>query len=209
MISAQSVSAQWVRLINGVGRGITEGFLARGAHVMICGRTEPESLPRIEANEAAFVAGDVRDIDAVRAIISATVERFGRLDVAVNNAGGTPPAFVAGTSARFLSSIIALNLIAPLFVSQQANDLMQQQDEGGVIINIASVNGLGPSPGVAAYGAAKAGLLHLTQSLAVEWAPKVRVNAVTAGMVRTEDLAAYRNHDGSVERKASLPKHDR
>jgi NAD(P)-dependent dehydrogenase (short-subunit alcohol dehydrogenase family) len=184
----------------GVGRGISEGFLARGATVMICGRTEPESLPAAGANSAAFVTGDVRDVDAVRSIIAATVERFGRLDVAVNNAGGTPPAFVAGTSPRFLSGIITLNLIAPLLVSQQANDVMQEQDDGGVIINIASVNGLNPSPGVAAYGAAKAGLLQLTQSLAIEWAPKVRVNAVTAGMVRTDDLVRlhYANDEQRV-----------
>jgi NAD(P)-dependent dehydrogenase (short-subunit alcohol dehydrogenase family) len=70
-----------------------------------------------------------------------------------------------------------------------------------VIINIASVNGMNPSPGVAAYGAAKAGLLHLTQSLAIEWAPKVRVNAVTAGMVRTEDLA--RVHYGDDEERVA------
>jgi NAD(P)-dependent dehydrogenase (short-subunit alcohol dehydrogenase family) len=63
---------------------------------------------------------------------------------------------------------------------------MQEQAEGGVIINIASVSGVRPSPGTAAYGAAKAGLLSLTQTLAVEWAPRVRVNAVTAGMIRTE-----------------------
>jgi NAD(P)-dependent dehydrogenase (short-subunit alcohol dehydrogenase family) len=65
---------------------------------------------------------------------------------------------------------------------------MQAQPEGGCIINVASVNGLRPAPGTAAYGAAKAGLIHLTTTLAVEWAPKVRVNTVTAGIVGTDDL---------------------
>lgn len=176
----------------GVGRGIAEVLLDHGAEVMVCGRNEPESLPTGGGREAAFAAADVRDVDAVAALLAATTDRFGRLDIVVNNAGGTPPAFVAGTSPRFLTSIVTLNLLAPLYVAQQANDLMQAQPEGGAIVNIASVNGLGPSPGVAAYGAAKAGLLNLTQSLAVEFAPKVRVNAVTAGIIGTEEI--FRTH---------------
>ena len=176
----------------GVGRGITEVLLAHGAEVMVCGRTEPEELPTVGGRAAAFSAADVRDVEAVTALLAATTSRFGRLDIVVNNAGGTPPAFVAGTSPRFLTSIVTLNLLAPLYVAQQANDVMQAQPEGGTIVNIASVNGLGPSPGVAAYGAAKAGLLNLTQSLAVEFAPKVRVNAVTAGIIGTEEI--FRSH---------------
>jgi NAD(P)-dependent dehydrogenase (short-subunit alcohol dehydrogenase family) len=172
----------------GVGRGITEAFLARGADVVICGRTEPAALPSAGGRAAVFLATDVRDADAVAALVSATTERLGRLDVVVNNAGGGPPAFVAGTSPRLHASIITLNLIAPLFVAQRANDVMQAQEGGGCIINIGSLNGLNPSPGVAAYGAAKAGLLSLTQSLAAEWAPKVRVNAVTAGIIGTDEI---------------------
>jgi NAD(P)-dependent dehydrogenase (short-subunit alcohol dehydrogenase family) len=176
----------------GVGRGITEVLLAHGAEVMVCGRTEPEEPPEAGGRTAAFTAADVRDVEAVAALVRATTSRFGRLDIVVNNAGGTPPAFVAGTSPRFLTSIVTLNLLAPLYVAQQANDVMQAQPEGGTIVNITSVNGLGPSPGVAAYGAAKAGLLNLTQSLAVEFAPKVRVNAVTAGIIGTEEI--FRTH---------------
>jgi NAD(P)-dependent dehydrogenase (short-subunit alcohol dehydrogenase family) len=176
----------------GVGRGITEVLLAHGAEVMVCGRTEPEEPPEAGGRTAAFTAADVRDVEAVAALVGATTSRFGRLDIVVNNAGGTPPAFVAGTSPRFLTSIVTLNLLAPLYVAQQANDVMQAQPEGGTIVNITSVNGLGPSPGVAAYGAAKAGLLNLTQSLAVEFAPKVRVNAVTAGIIGTEEI--FRTH---------------
>jgi NAD(P)-dependent dehydrogenase (short-subunit alcohol dehydrogenase family) len=187
----------------GVGRGITEAFLAHGAEVMACGRTEPDSLPTIDGRAAAFTAADVRDVDAVAAALEATITRFGRLDVVVNNAGGTPPAFVAGTSPRFLASIITLNLIAPLYVAQQANDLMQAQPDGGSIINISSVNALGPSPGVAAYGAAKAGLINLTESLAVEFAPKVRVNAVTSGIIGTDEIYAV-HYDDDEERIAAL-----
>jgi NAD(P)-dependent dehydrogenase (short-subunit alcohol dehydrogenase family) len=192
----------------GVGRGIAETFLAHGADVMVCGRTEPESLPTAGDRRAEFTAADVRDVDAVRLLLEATTGRFGKLDVVVNNAGGTPPAFVAGTSPRFLTSIITLNLIAPLYVAQQANDVMQSQADGGSIINIASVNGLSPSPGVAAYGAAKAGLIHLTQSLAVEFAPKVRVNAVTSGIIGTEEIFAlhYGNDEARIAQlQAGVP----
>jgi NAD(P)-dependent dehydrogenase (short-subunit alcohol dehydrogenase family) len=170
---------------------------------MICGRNVPESLPRAGESEAAFVQGDVRVADDVAAVVSATVERFGRLDVVVNNAGGTPPGFVADVSPRFLTSIVTLNLIAPLLVSKQANDVMQRQPEGGVIVNIASVNALRASPGTAAYGAAKAGLLNLTESLAGEWAPKVRVNAVIAGIVRTDEIVRV-HYGGDEARVAEL-----
>jgi NAD(P)-dependent dehydrogenase (short-subunit alcohol dehydrogenase family) len=85
---------------------------------------------------------------------------------------------------------------------------MQSQADGGSIINIASVNGLSPSPGVAAYGAAKAGLIHLTQSLAVEFAPKVRVNAVTSGIIGTEEIFAlhYGNDEARIAQlQAGVP----
>ena len=172
----------------GVGRGITEAFLARGAAVATCGRTVPDSLPSVGGRTASFLQADVRDADAVAALIESAVAQLGALDIVVNNAGGGPPAFVQGTSPRLHASIITLNLIAPLFVAQRANDVMQGQPRGGSIINIGSLNGMSSSPGVAAYGAAKAGLLNLTQSLAAEWAPKVRVNAVTAGIIGTAEI---------------------
>jgi NAD(P)-dependent dehydrogenase (short-subunit alcohol dehydrogenase family) len=172
----------------GVGRGISEAFLSRGADVVICGRNEPAQLPASGGRAATFIAADVRDADAVASLIEAVVAQLGRLDIVVNNAGGGPPAFVQGTSPRLHAGIITLNLIAPLFVAQRANDVMQDQPSGGCIINIASTNGIHPSPGVAAYGAAKAGLISLTESLAAEWAPKVRVNAVTAGLIGTEEI---------------------
>jgi NAD(P)-dependent dehydrogenase (short-subunit alcohol dehydrogenase family) len=187
----------------GVGRGITEAFLARGADVVICGRNEPAEIPAADGRAAVFVAADVRDAGLVDSLITATVERLGRLDVVINNAGGGPPAFVQGTSPRLHASIITLNLVAPLFVAQRANDVMQEQDGGGSIINIGSLNGLHASPGVAAYGAAKAGLLNLTQSLAVEWAPKVQVNAVTAGIIGTDEIFAV-HYANDPERLARL-----
>ena len=80
---------------------------------------------------------------------------------------------------------------------------MQAQDDGGAIVNIASVSGIRPSPGTAAYGAAKAGLLNLTQTLAIEWAPKVRVNAVIAGLIATEQAHLFYGDEAAQARVAA------
>ena len=190
----------------GVGRGISERFLEAGADVVICGRKEPETLPVAGGRTAVFTAADVREIEQIDAVADFTIERFGRLDVLVNNAGGAPAAEAATASPRFHESILRLNLIAPLHFAQRANRTMQTQSTGGVIINISSVSGIRPSPGTAAYGAAKAGLLSLTESLAVEWAPKVRVVAVTAGMVRTEQSELhYGDAEGVAAVGATVP----
>ena len=98
----------------GVGRGITRRFLEHGADVVICGRHEPDELPAVANRRASFVAADVRDPEQVAAVVKATVERHGRLDVLVNNAGGAPFAEAATASPRFSEKIIQLNLIAPL-----------------------------------------------------------------------------------------------
>jgi NAD(P)-dependent dehydrogenase (short-subunit alcohol dehydrogenase family) len=187
----------------GVGRGIATRLLEQGAEVVICGRKPPESLPEAGGRQSAFTAADVREVEQIERVVSFTRERFSRLDLLVNNAGGAPEADAATASPRFHESILRLNLIAPLHFAQQANAVMQQQESGGVIVNIASVSALRPSPGTAAYGAAKAGLLSLTQSLAVEWAPKVRVVAVTAGMIETELSHLHYGDEEGLARVAS------
>lgn len=190
----------------GVGRGISECFLAAGAEVVICGRNEPEKLPEAEGRQPVFTTADVRDVDQVKELVDFTTQRFGRLDVLINNAGGAPAADAATASPRFSEAIIRLNLIAPLNLAQAANAVMQQQDTGGCVVNIASVSALRPSPGTAAYGAAKAGLISLSQTLAVEWAPKVRVNTVTAGMIRTEQAHLhYGDEEGIAAVSATVP----
>jgi NAD(P)-dependent dehydrogenase (short-subunit alcohol dehydrogenase family) len=182
----------------GVGRGIAERFLTAGAKVVVCGRSEPESLPKVASNEAIFLPADVRESEQVDRLVAVTLERCGRLDVLVANAGGAPAVDAASVSPRFHEKIIQLNLIAPLHCAQRANAAMQQQPEGGVILFITSVSGMRPSPGTAAYGAAKAGLISLAQSLAVEWAPKVRVAAVAAGMVRTEQSPLHYGDEAGI-----------
>jgi NAD(P)-dependent dehydrogenase (short-subunit alcohol dehydrogenase family) len=184
----------------GIGAAIADRLAEAGATVVVCGRRSPAASPH------AFVACDVREPDQVAGLVDGIVADHGRLDVAVNNAGGSPSADAADASPRFSEAIVRLNLLAPLHVAQAANRVMQGQAEGGAIVNVASVSALRPSPGTAAYGAAKAGLLNLTQSLAVEWAPKVRVNAVSAGLVATEDsLDHYGGADGLARVAATVP----
>lgn len=193
----------------GIGVGIARSFLRAGAQVLVCGRTEPAGdspLPSADGRTAVFARADVRDPDQALQLVGLAADRFGRLDVVVSNAGGAPYADAATASPRFHAKVIELNLIAPLHVAQAANEVMQGQADGGSIIMIGSVSGTRPSPGTAAYGAAKAGLHHLATSLAVEWAPKVRVNAIAAGMVATESSGShYRDADGVAAAAASVP----
>jgi NAD(P)-dependent dehydrogenase (short-subunit alcohol dehydrogenase family) len=185
----------------GIGAGVARGFLRAGAQVLVCGRTEPTgaaSLPGANGRTAAFVRADLRDPDQAQRLIGAAVDRFGRLDVVVSNAGGSPSADAASASPRFHAKIVELNLIAPLHVAQAANTVMQDQAGGGAIIMIGSVSGTRPSPGTAAYGAAKAGLHHLATTLAVEWGPKVRVNCVVPGFVATEAASTHYGDSAGV-----------
>jgi NAD(P)-dependent dehydrogenase (short-subunit alcohol dehydrogenase family) len=185
----------------GIGAGIARAFLAAGAGVLVCGRNEPATLPEVDGRRAAFVKADVRDPEQAAALIEAGRAAFGHVDVVVNNAGGGPPVAAATASPRLHAKIIELNLIAPLHVAQAANRLMQEQPEGGTILMIGSVGGVRPAAGVAAYGAAKAGLHHLATSLAMEWAPRVRVNTVVVGMVATPESSA---HYGNATDAATL-----
>jgi NAD(P)-dependent dehydrogenase (short-subunit alcohol dehydrogenase family) len=189
----------------GIGRVIAETFLVSGADVLVCGRNEPGQLPAAGGRQAVFTAADVRDPSQARAMVAAALDAFGRLDVLVNNAGGSPNADSAGVSPRFVERIVALNLLAPFYVSQPANAVMQQQDEGGSIVNIGSVSAHQAAPFSAAYSAAKAGLVQLTRSLALEWAPKVRVNHITAGLIMTETAARHYGEDGGAAVARVIP----
>ena len=175
----------------GIGRGIAESFLAAGADVVVCGRSEPEAPVRANGREAKFVACDVKDIDSLKALFASIAAEHGRLDVVVNNAGGAPSAPAATASPRFHESIIRLNLLAPLNVAQMANQVMQTQAGGGVVIFIGSIGSLRPAPGTAAYSAAKAGIAMLGWGLAQEWAPKVRVMTVSPGLVHTDQADVH------------------
>jgi NAD(P)-dependent dehydrogenase (short-subunit alcohol dehydrogenase family) len=181
--------------VRGVGAGISAVFADQGATVVTCARRPVEGLPY------EFRSCDVRDPDAVAELIDGIVDTHGRIDVVVNNAGGSPYAMASDASPKFHQKIIELNLLGMLHVSQRANGHMQNQPNGGSIVSISSVSGRRPTPGTAAYGAAKAGVDSLTTTLAVEWAPKVRVNAIVVGMVETEQSELFY---GDVESVAAV-----
>ena len=177
----------------GIGAGIAEVLVEAGASVVTCARRDvAEPAPGTTHRTC-----DVRDPEAVSALVAGIVHEHGRIDLLVNNAGGSPYAPAASASPRFSEKVIGLNLAAPLHVAQAVNEVMQRQGSG-VIVNISSVSALRPSPGTAAYGAAKAGLDSLTRTLAVEWAPAVRVNSVDVGLCRTEQTDDHYGGDDTV-----------
>lgn len=186
----------------GLGRSIALALTGAGAKVVVCARNAPENaMPGTE-----FEAVDVRDPEVVKALVETIVSRHGRIDIVVNNAGGSPAVAAAEASPRFSEAIIRLNLLAPLYLAQAAYPHMVRKG-GGSIVNIASVSAIRPSPGTAAYGAAKAGLLNLTQSLAQEWGPQgVRVNAIIAGLMATETAeATYGDAEAQAAVGRSMP----
>ncbi|MFF2553011.1 SDR family oxidoreductase [Nocardia sp. NPDC058058] len=192
--------------VRGVGAGISRVFLDAGATVVACARRPADNPVESNGRGIDFLPCDVRDPDSVRELVDAIVAKYGRLDTVVNNAGGAPFALAADASPNFHSKIIQLNLLAPLLVSQVANDVMQRQETGGSIVMISSVSGHRPSPGTAAYGAAKAGVDSLVSSLAVEWAPKVRMNSVVCGLVNTESSHLhYGDEDGIAAVSGTVP----
>lgn len=180
----------------GVGAGIARAFAEAGAHVLACARRPPDRpVPGV-----AFVPLDLRDPPAVRAFFAG----LPRLDVLVNNAGGTPHRRLADVGAERHAKVVELNLITPLTASLAAYDHLRHSR--GSVLMIGSVSGTRPSPGSAAYGAAKAGLASLAASMAVEWAPEVRVNTLVVGMVHTE-LAHlhYGGPDGTAAVSRTVP----
>ena len=180
----------------GVGLGISRAFLHAGASVVSCARKPFEQCPAAETDDersrSMHVQADIRNDDDVDRVIAITLERFGRLDVLVNNAGGQPPADIATASPRFIRAIVELNLTAPMIFAAAAYRVMREQDSGGCVINIssqASMPARGSGGSLVPYGAAKAGLNHMTRSLAVAWGRKVRVNCISLGWVETEAMA--------------------
>lgn len=191
----------------GVGFGIAEAFLSAGANVFICGRNAPASLPQGAGKEAIFIAADVRKEEQSQGLIDSAIEATGRLDILINNAGGSPPVVAADAPSKLTEAIIRLNLIAPMIFAQQAYHAMCKTTNGGSIINIASVSGVRASPGTAAYGAAKAGLINVSRSFAQEWGiDNVRVNAIIAGLIKTEAAGEHYGGDAGIELiEGSLP----
>jgi NAD(P)-dependent dehydrogenase (short-subunit alcohol dehydrogenase family) len=183
----------------GVGRGVVEAFLGAGAEVEFCGRTEPATLPERDGRAASFRPVDVRDAAQNEAWIAGIVERRGRLDVLVNNVGGSPFGRFELGSPRYFQALTEINFLSAAVATRAAFEPLLATS--GSVINITSISARRPSPGTAVYGAAKAALESLTRSLAVEWAPDIRVNAVSSGLVHTESAV---EHYGTPEQYAEI-----
>ncbi|MEU2430189.1 MULTISPECIES: SDR family oxidoreductase [unclassified Streptomyces] len=188
----------------GVGAGIARAFLAAGAEVVVCARRPPDATLVSGGRAAAYVPVDLRDAAAVTDLFAEVGRRYGRLDTLVNNAGGTPYRPLGECAAERHARVVELNLVAPMTASLAAYGLLRAAR--GSVVMIGSVSGTRPSPGTAAYGAAKAGLENLARSMAVEWAPEVRVNTLVLGMVRTElSHLHYGDEDGLAAVGGTVP----
>jgi len=183
-------------VVTGAGRGIgaacAVGLAEAGCDVVISSRTEEQLREVAKAVEAAgrravVVPADLDDLDSVSALASAAKEAFGRLDVVVNNVGGTMPRAFLDTSPRFLEAAFHFNVSTAHALTRAAAPLMLEGD-GGSVVNITSAMGRLQGRGFVAYGTAKAGLAHFTRLAAVDLAPRIRVNAIAVGSVATSAL---------------------
>ncbi|MET8613080.1 MULTISPECIES: SDR family oxidoreductase [Streptomyces] len=188
----------------GIGFGVAEAFVARGDRVCITGRNEDalkEAVERLGSERVIGVAGKAHDLDHQSEAVERTMEAFGRLDHLVNNAG-TNPVFgpIADLDLNVARKVFETNVISALGLAQKAWHAWQKEN-GGAIVNIASIAGLAPSPFIGAYGVSKAAMINLTQQLAYEFAPKVRVNAIAPAVVKTKFAQAL--YEGREEEAAA------
>ncbi|MER7571757.1 SDR family oxidoreductase [Streptomyces sp. NPDC126514] len=188
----------------GIGYGVAEALVARGDRVAITGRNEDslkEAVEQLGSDRAIYIAGKAHD-EAHQAIaVERTMEAFGRVDFLVNNAG-TNPVFgpIADLDLGVARKVFETNVISALGFAQKTWHAWQKEN-GGAIVNVASVAGIAPSPFIAAYGVSKAALINLTQQLAHEFAPKVRVNAIAPAVVKTKFAQAL--YEGREEEAAA------
>ncbi|MFE6941053.1 SDR family oxidoreductase [Streptomyces chartreusis] len=191
----------------GIGYGVAEALVARGDRVVITGRGEDalkEAVEQLGAERAVYVAGKAHDEAHQAVAVERAMEAFGRVDYLVNNAG-TNPVFgpLADLDLGVARKVFETNVISALGFAQKTWHAWQK-DNGGAIVNIASVAGIAPSPFIAAYGVSKAAMINLTQQMAHEFAPKVRVNAIAPAVVKTKFAQAL--YEGrEAEAAASYP----
>ncbi len=177
----------------GIGAGIARAFAEAGADVVLAARTESD-LHQVAKDiialgrRALVVPTDVLDFAQLQQLVDASMAEFGRIDIVVNNAGGFPPKPVARTTAKDFESAFRFNVSTAFEMSRICAPLMVEHSGSGAILNISSIAGHKPTPCFAAYGTAKGALSMLTQELAQEFAPKVRVNAIAVGSTRTDAL---------------------
>jgi NAD(P)-dependent dehydrogenase (short-subunit alcohol dehydrogenase family) len=178
----------------GIGLGIATELVRQGARVCVTARrAEPlaEVAAELGGPEVAIaVPGKADDADHQAEAVARTIEAFGRLDMLVNNTGINPVyGPVLDVEPEAAAKILAVNVLAPIAWTRRARDAWMGE-HGGSIVNVSSVAGLRPSPGIGMYGVSKAALIRLTEELAVELGPRIRVNAVAPGVVKTKFATA-------------------
>ncbi|MFG2859596.1 SDR family oxidoreductase [Streptomyces sioyaensis] len=183
----------------GIGYGIAEALVARGDRVVITGRNEDalkEAAEKLGADRVLGVAGKAHDEAHQAVAVERAMETFGRVDYLVNNAG-TNPVFgpIADLDLGVARKVFETNVVSALGFAQRTWHAWQK-DNGGAIVNIASIAGLAPSPFIGAYGISKAAMVNLTMQLAHEFAPGVRVNSIAPAVIKTKFAAAlYENRE--------------
>ncbi|MFE2185726.1 SDR family oxidoreductase [Streptomyces sp. NPDC059455] len=188
----------------GIGYAIAEAMVARGDKVCVTGRNEEalkEAVERLGADRAVYVAGKAHDQAHQAAAVERTMEAFGRVDHLVNNAG-TNPVYspIADLDLDVIRKVFETNVVSALGFAQRTWKAWQQEN-GGTIVNIASLAGMSSSPFIAAYGVSKAAMINLTVQLAQEFAPRVRVNAISPAVVKTKFATAL--YEGREEEAAA------
>ncbi|WP_110182889.1 SDR family oxidoreductase [Nocardioides solisilvae] len=189
----------------GIGLGVAERLVAEGARVCVTAR-KPEALEEAVAalggpDKAIAVAGNAADPAHRAEAVARTVETFGSLDLLVNNTG-INPAYgpLVELDLDVARKILDTNVVSALGWVQEAHRAWMGE-HGGAVVNIASVAGTKPAPGISMYGASKATLISLTESLAVELGPAIRVNAVAPAVVKTRFASAL--YEGREEEVAA------
>ena len=189
----------------GIGLAIAQRLVDDGARVVITART-PEALEKAVAGlggpeRAVFVPGHADDPDHQAETVATAIDTFGSLDFLVNNTGINPTyGPLMGLDLSAARKMVDVNGLAPLAWTQQAHRAWMGE-HGGAVVNVASVAGVRPAPGIAMYGATKAMLIHLTEELAVELGPTIRVNAVAPAVVKTKFATAL--YEGREEQVAA------
>lgn len=188
----------------GIGFAVAQRLVEEGARVVITARKREslaEAVDALGVDSAIFVAGNADDREHQDEVIATSLEKFGRLDFLVNNTGINPvygPMIEVDLEAA--EKIFRVNVVAAIAWAQKVYRA-SLKDNGGAIVNVASVAGIRPAPGIGTYGASKAALFHVAQELANELGPDIRVNSVAPAVVKTRFAGAL--YEGREEEVAS------
>lgn len=195
---------------HGIGRAVAVALAEAGADVVCCARTQADIDETVRLVGGAGRAGlavacDVLETDQLEQLVERTMERFGRIDVLVNNAGGAIPRPAMKISERAFEKVVRFNLTSPFLLTRLVVPHMVRTAGSGSVVNVSSGSSVQQLGGMAHYGAAKAGLNQMTKILAVEFAPRVRVNAIVVGQIDTPGAASVLSEEVRAQAAARIP----